>query len=374
MNRIFGYEPKIGLELLTNLGSAEALFGLDRDSLDELMGPFSKYRNLIRTEAVDAEAQQLARLANEGISFCGWTEDIYPELLKECEDPPIGLYVRTSTPLNELWKPCRRIAVVGTRDITPYGREWCERIVRSLSHTDARPTIVSGLALGTDITAHRTALESGLPTIGVMATGPEDVYPYRHKDFAKRLVATPGCALITDYPPGTAPVALNFLRRNRIIAGLGEATVLIESKFKGGGMMTCRLAASYNREVYALPGRADDARSQGCNDLIRRKIAEPITSERELIEGLGLTPLRKEAGTGFEARLTATYGSSLSRERLAMMATILRAIARNRGIVVDSLPNVTGICFRTVAELTGILEIDGFICIDMLRRCTIIYK
>ena len=374
MNRIFGFEPKIGLEILTHLGSAETLFGMDSDALDELMGPFSKYRSLIRTEAVEAEARELARLADEGISFCGWTEDIYPELLKECEDPPIGLYIRASTPLDELWKPCRRIAVVGTRDITPYGREWCERIVRSVSLSDARPVIVSGLAMGTDITAHRSALESGLPTIGVMATGPEDVYPYRHKDFASRLVDTPGCALITDYPPGTAPVALNFLRRNRIIAGLSEATILIESKLRGGGMMTCRLAYSYNREVYALPGRADDIRSQGCNDLIRRKIAEPITSEADLLGSLGLTSRRKASPAGLEARLAAAYGNTSSPERLATMTAILRTIAGNRGITMDDLPAAAGIDFRTTAELTGILEIDGFISIDMLRRCTIIYK
>lgn len=374
MNRIFGFEPKIGLEILAHLESAEALFGLDGEGLDRLMGPFSKYRNLIREETVYTEARELARLADNGISFCGWTEDIYPELLKECEDPPIGLYIRSSTPLQKLWEPCRRIAVVGTRDITPYGREWCERIVRSMSLSDDRPVIVSGLALGTDITAHRTALESGLPTIGVMATGPEDVYPYRHKDFANRLVSTPGCALITDYPPGTAPTALNFLRRNRIIAGLGEATILIESKLKGGGMMTCRLAYSYNREVYALPGRVDDIRSQGCNDLIRRKIAEPVTSEAKLLESLGLTMRRKSSHAGLEACLRAAYGNSSSPERLAMMAAILRTIAGNRGIVMDDLPAATGIDFRTVAELAGILEIDGFISIDMLRRCTIIYK
>ena len=374
MNRIFGFEPKIGLEILAHLESAEALFGLDSEGLDRLMGPFSKYRNLIREETVYTEARELTRLADNGISFCGWTEDIYPELLKECEDPPIGLYIRSSTPLQKLWEPCRRIAVVGTRDITPYGREWCERIVRSMSLSDDRPVIVSGLALGTDITAHRTALESGLPTIGVMATGPEDVYPYRHKDFANRLVSTPGCALITDYPPGTAPAALNFLRRNRIIAGLGEATILIESKLKGGGMMTCRLAYSYNREVYALPGRVDDIRSQGCNDLIRRKIAEPVTSEAELLKSLGLTMRRKSSHAGLEACLRAAYGNSSSPERLAMMVAILRTIAGNRGIVMDDLPAATGIDFRTVAELAGILEIDGFISIDMLRRCTIIYK
>ena len=371
MNRIFGFEPKIGLELISNLGSASALFNLDSRELDHLIGPYSKYRDRISREAVYMEAEELEKLESSGITFCGWTDDCYPQLLKECEDPPIGLYIRSSTPLDELWKPQARIAVVGTRDISPYGKEWCERIVRSLALTENRPVIVSGLALGTDITAHRTALEQGLPTIGVMATGPEEVYPFRHREFAQRLVHTPGCALISDYPPGTSPVALNFLRRNRIIAGLSDATLLIESKIRGGGMMTSRLAYSYNREVYALPGRVDDVCSQGCNELIRRKIAEPITSEKHLAESLGLTFCRCTPAAGIMQRLETAYGGMLSGERMSLMAQIIRTIMTRRGITLDELPDATGIDYRSVAEIVGILEIDGFIRIDVLRRCRI---
>lgn len=371
MNRIFGFEPKIGLELISNLGSASALFNLDSRELDHLIGPYSKYRDRISREAVYMEAEELEKLESSGITFCGWTDDCYPQLLKECEDPPIGLYIRSSTPLDELWKPQARIAVVGTRDISPYGKEWCERIVRSLALTENRPVIVSGLALGTDITAHRTALEQGLPTIGVMATGPEEVYPFRHREFAQRLVHTPGCALISDYPPGTSPVALNFLRRNRIIAGLSDATLLIESKIRGGGMMTSRLAYSYNREVYALPGRADDVCSQGCNELIRRKIAEPITSEKHLAESLGLTFRRCTPAAGIMQRLETAYGGMLSGGRMSLMAQIIRTIMTRRGITLDELPDATGIDYRSVAEIVGILEIDGFIRIDVLRRCRI---
>ena len=372
MNRIFGFEPKIGLALITRLGSASALFSLSSKELDGLLGPFPKYRALINSTAVDAEKRELEKLESSGITFCGWTEDCYPELLKECEDPPMGLYVRSSTPPSELWAPRRRIAVVGTRDISPYGRDWCERIVRSLAQTRSRPVIVSGLALGTDITAHRTALDEGLPTIGVMATGPEDVYPFRHREFAERLVKTPGCALVTDYPPGTSPVALNFLRRNRIIAGLSDATILVESKIKGGGMMTSRLAFSYNREVYALPGRADDLRSQGCNDLIRRKIAEPITSGKHLLESLGLTSRRTVPASGLASRVESAYRDSLPPERLSLIVRMARAITDRRGITVEELAAATGSDYCIVAELTGILEIDGFIHIDLLKRCRIV--
>ena len=180
------------------------------------------------------------------------------------------------------------VAVVGTRDISPYGREWCERIVHALARTSPKPLIVSGLAIGTDICAHKAALEASLPTIAVMATGTDTIYPYRHRQIAEKMSGTQGCALVTDYPPGTAPLPVNFLRRNRIIAGLSHATILVESKIKGGGMMTCRLAFSYDRDVYALPGRADDLRSQGCNHLIRARMAEPLTSEEDIIDSLGL--------------------------------------------------------------------------------------
>ena len=266
LNRIFGFKPKIGLALISHLGNASEAFKLGQDDLDRLLGPYSQYSRQISRQAVEEAAEELTKMEEAGIGFVGWTEDEYPGLLHECEDAPIGLYVRSATPMTDLWKPRKRIAVVGTRNLTPYGKEWCGTIVAGMASTKERPVIVSGLALGTDICAHKAAIENGLPTIAVMATGPESVYPYRHKEFAERIAGTPGCALITDYPPGTAPLAIHFLRRNRIIAGLSDALILVESKIKGGGMMTSRLAFSYNREVYALPGRVDDI-CKKCNYL-----------------------------------------------------------------------------------------------------------
>jgi DNA processing protein len=266
------------------------------------------------------------------------------------------------------------IAVVGTRDLSLYGEEWCRKTVSDLSKTSEKPTIVSGLALGTDICAHRTAVECGLPTIAVMATGPEKVYPWRHQEFAERLVHTTGCALITDYPPGTAPLAVHFLRRNRIIAGLSRATLLMESKIRGGGMMTCRLAFSYSRDVYALPGRVDDIRSQGCNDLIRRKIAEPLTSSSDLINSLGYKLLSKARPTGIVEQIMKSYHGILTDDKLLMMRSILKKIQTSRGITIEDLQLNTGYDFKTIAELTGLLEIDGAICIDLMHRCSLNYK
>ena len=374
LNRIFGFKPKIALALISNFGSASEVFSMRDKDIDLVLGPYSGYTKELKMASVEKEARELERLADGGISFMGWTEAAYPEALKQCEDAPVGLYIRSRTPVEELFRPRREISIVGTRDISLYGKEWCEKAVKALSQTAEHPRIISGLALGTDICAHKAAVENGLETIAVMATGPEDIYPYRHREFAMKLCETPGCALITDYPPGTAPLAIHFLRRNRIIAGLSEALLLIESKIKGGGMMTSRLAFSYNRDVYALPGRIDDIRSQGCNWLIRSKIAEPIISTDGLIESLGLTPLEACTADNPEYNIRQAYAGRLSEDRIARMASLLLAIRQERGITLESLCLRCGMDYGQVATLTGILEADGFICIDLLQRCSILIR
>lgn len=374
LNKIFGFEPKIGKALLEHFGSATEVMKLNSKEQELLLGPHSKYKGVICQRAIELAARELEELSQKNIYFIGQTQEFYPFLLKECEDAPIGLYIRSTTPAEHLFSPQQSIAVVGTRDITLYGKEWCGKIVDSLAHTSDKPLIVSGLALGTDICAHKAALDLGLPTIGVMATGPEQIYPWKHQDLAERMVNTSGCALITDYPPGTAPLAIHFLRRNRIIAGLSQATLLIESKIRGGGMMTCRLAFSYGREVYALPGRVDDLRSQGCNLLIKEKIAEAITSERELIRSLGLkASYRCKNGVG-KTTLEEIYSTKISRDKISQMATILLHIKAQRGITIEEISEKTDIEYCRTAELVRILEIDGFICIDLLQRCTINFR
>ena len=374
LNRIFGFSPKTGLALISHTGSAAEVFRIDRNELDKLLGPCSRYKGKLTWKSVDEASKELADLERRGIGFTGWTEEDYPSLLHECEDAPIGLYVRSSTPMNELWKPCRRIAIVGTRDISPYGREWCVRTVSELSRCREKPTIVSGLALGTDFHAHKAALESGLATIGVMATGPETVYPHRHIEFAERLCSVPGCALVTDYPPGTAPLAIHFLRRNRIIAGLSDSTILIESKIKGGGMMTCRLAFSYSRDVYALPGRADDLRSQGCNYLIRDKIAEPLISAEDLIISLGLNKASIRSRASLRESVLSEYSERLSPAKTELAVTLLTMIKAERGITVEELAEASGTGYSTTANMTAMLETDGFISIDLLQRCFLLVE
>lgn len=371
MNRIFGFEPKIGHSIISYLGCASEAFRLSEKEVSLLLGPYSKYKGRLNRRVLEDAAEELETLSRQDISFTGFTEQDYPELLADCEDAPLGLYVRSRTPAGRLFAPGRRIAVVGTRDISPYGQEWCSRIVKGLGTSPERPAVISGLALGTDICAHREAVASGLPTIAVMATGPDAVYPYRHREFAEELASTEGCALITDYPPGTAPLAIHFLRRNRIIAGLSEATVLVESRIKGGGMMTARLAFSYNREVYALPGRVDDPRSQGCNHLIKEKVAEPVDSVEGLLNGLGIRAGRGGAKVSDMELISEAFGPSADKETLAELKIMVETIRKNRGMNLDDLSVRTGLGYSRTMTLAGMLEMKGIISMDLLQRCTV---
>lgn len=368
LSKIFGFDPKTALALISKLGCAAAAFRLSGKELDLLLGPYSKYRRAFGPAALDEASAVLQDIGKSGTRFVGWTEDGYPALLKECPDAPVGIYVQSKSSDAELWNRESYISVVGTRDVSPYGREWCEKIVYALSRATPAPAIVSGLAIGTDICAHKAAIEAGLPTIGVMATGPDSVYPYRHKDFAGQMCRTPGCALVTDYPPGTAPLPVNFLRRNRIIAGLSHATVLVESKLRGGGMMTCRLAFSYDRDVYALPGRADDIRSQGCNSLIKAKIAEPVTSEEELAESLGLCLRKAEDSPSDTELLLSEYTGRICGEDIRLMAGILSAVRSQHGLTAEELAAALDLPYASAANLAGLLEADGFMSSDLSGR------
>lgn len=371
LQKTFGFEPRMALALIGETGSASGVFGLSDRELDILLGPFSRHRKGICRENVDNCAEELYRLSLQGTDFLGISEGDYPALLKECDDPPVGFYWKGPSSAGETFGRDNMIAVVGTRDISPYGSEWCRRIVGAFPAGRKAPTVVSGLALGTDVTAHGTALGHGLPTIGVMATGIDEVYPSRHRAIAERIASTPLCALVTDYPPGTRPVAFNFLRRNRIIAGMSRACILVESKIKGGGMMTANLAGSYGRDVYALPGRVDDSRSQGCNKLIWEKTAEAVTDEITLAASLGMKASATGKADSPALMMEERYAGRLDDVRMARTREIFNRILGERGILLDTLARESGMPYGMVADICGMLEADGLITVDLLRRCTV---
>ena len=370
LNRVMGFQPAAARRLISAFGSPGAVFDQSPSTLDEAFGPFSRFREFICRRELDISAEEFGPLSREGCTFVYTGGPGYPPLLEECPDAPVGLYVRSSTPPEELFAPRRTISVVGTRDISPYGKEWTEKLVSTLSRTPAKPLIVSGLAIGVDITAHSTALECGLPTVAVIPVGIDNVYPARHRIIAERMVSTPGCALVTDFPPGTSPVAFNFLRRNRIIAGLSHATILTESKAKGGGTMTARLAASYGREVFALPGRIDDIRSAGCNRLIMEKLAEPLTTLDELAAQLRLGSAGSRSGPDLEESIRACY-SNAAQETVEQLVAVALTIRANRGIGPEEICRELGLDFGSVSAAVCLLESDGYISTDLLQHCTI---
>lgn len=367
LSGIFRYEPRIARAVVDVLGDTEAIFGLDSEQLAGVLGPYSKYRDGILSADLDKSGRQLERILEKGFRYVSIMDEAYPESLRICEDAPMGLFVDSSSGNDAIFST-RRVAVVGTRDISPYGKLWCNKIVGALAATGERPAIVSGLAFGTDITAHLAALDGGLPTIAVLGSGIGDIYPRQHCMYAERLRAAAGCAMVSEYPPGTDIAAINFLSRNRIIAGLSEATVLVESKIKGGGMTTARIASSYSRDVFAVPGRNDDIRSQGCNFLIRTHTAEPLIDCGDFISSIGL---KKRSGKRFAGFAEYVRQHTPDEGDADIAIRILKAIRSRSGISASEISSLTGTPFPKVVAIVGELESDGMISMDLLQRCSL---
>lgn len=371
LGHIFGYQPKYSAELVARYGSAEAVFALDKEELDELFGHYSKYKGAVNERALDEACRELDSLYVRGYQFVALSEEDFPALLRECTDPPAGLYVRSGNPVSEIFNTRPAVSIVGTRDISPYGKEWCPKIVRALAGTSDRPSIVSGLAIGVDICAQMAALAYGLPTIGVMATGIDTIYPRCHSTAAGKIAAATGSALVSDYPPGTQPMAVNFLRRNRIIAGMSGTTILVESREKGGGMMTARLAAGYGREVFAVPGRMEDKFSKGCNALIGEKVAEPLPDPSLLAEAIGLTTTKRFQAPCVADGIRERHSGEIPEEYILKLIMVAGLVRNNPLVTGDELCRESNLPFMEITRCISILESDGFIETDLLGRCTI---
>lgn len=224
--------------------------------------------------------KELEFIDKHHITCVGFHDENYPSRLRECDDAPILLYYKGNTTLN----PRKAISIVGTRKCTDYGRDLCERFIRDLAEQFPDVLIVSGLAYGIDVHAHRAAIKYGLPTVGVLAHGLDRIYPSVHRNVAAQMVR--GGGLLTEYSSFTEPIRQNFLQRNRIVAGITDATIIIESAAKGGALVTANIANSYGRDCFTFPGRIDDVASAGCHRLIRNNQAALITSAADFIESM----------------------------------------------------------------------------------------
>lgn len=268
-------------QLLQYFGSAETVFHEKRQLLEKVPGIGQGLSSEIKkSEALKRAEQELSFIEKNNISVFFFGEESYPARLKECPDAPLLFYFKGNANLNAN----KIISIVGTRQATPYGRESTQQLISDLAESYPELLIISGLAYGIDICAHRCALQENLPTVGILAHGLDRIYPSAHRNTAIEMLKNGG--LLSDFPSMTDPDRPNFLKRNRLIAGLADATIVIESAAKGGSLVTADIAFSYGRDVFTFPGRTTDIHSKGCNELIRQNKAGLITSAEELVSAL----------------------------------------------------------------------------------------
>lgn len=266
-------------ELVAYCGGPKEVFSKKKGELAKIPGIGSVVADAIATSNVLQKAEQeLLACERHGVHTLTFLDKAYPQRLNHCSDAPILIHMKGNANLN----PERTISVVGTRNATAHGKEITERIIEDLKLLQV--SIVSGLAYGIDIAAHRAALKHGLPTIACLAHGLDRIYPPLHTATAKEMLEQG--ALITEFPLGTNPDKENFPTRNRIVAGMTDATLVVEAGIKGGALITANLAADYNRDVFAIPGRTTDVYSEGCHKLIRENKAALVTSAADIIKAL----------------------------------------------------------------------------------------
>lgn len=308
----------------------------------------TRFDQMIRDEALAEAKQELKLMERHHISGHFILDPTYPVRLFETPDAPIFLYQ-----LGEADIDGRHFAsVVGTRKPTPYGIDFCRRLVGDLSPYFDDLCIVSGLAYGIDAAAHQAALDNNVTTIAVVAHGLNMIYPAPHRDLARRILKSGG-AIVTEYPFDTVPYRQRFLERNRIVAGLSDVTVVVESDLKGGAMSTANTAFSYNRDVMALPGKISDKLSTGCNHLIRKEKAHLITSGADLIELTGWKPLDLKIDTSKRNLFPELEGDY----RLVYETLKYSEIPMQ----IDRLHIATGLPVAKLMSILGELEFDGII-------------
>lgn len=275
------YEGGLARRLYDYYGSAQSVF---KQPLEVLAGHKGMRRSLVEKLSDPDLPNQATRtvtwLKSKKVRTVFLYDPSYPYRLRECPDAPLVLYAAGETEMNDV----RVLSVVGTRRATPYGEAQCRDILSGLAELGLKPVIVSGLAFGIDVTAHKAALENSLPTVAVLPTGIDAIYPASHRDLAVE-IAKKGM-VISEFPPDTQGNKKNFLQRNRIIAGISDATLVVESAADGGALITAHLANGYARDVLAVPGRTTDLRSQGCNNLIKENKAALVTCARDVAEML----------------------------------------------------------------------------------------
>jgi DNA processing protein len=274
--RVEGVGDIMAKKLLTHFGNAEAVLNAKTSQLAAIDGVGSVLLKNLKDKSVFEKAtQELQFIQHNNIDVLYFQDEKYPDRLKHCIDGPVLLFSSGNINL----KNRKIISIVGTRQITSYGTEFCRKLIEDLAPLD--PIIVSGFAYGVDIVAHQLAMDHNLQTIGVVAHGLNQIYPKPHKKYVAKMEQNGG--FMTEFWSTSNPDKENFVRRNRIVAGMTEATIVIESADRGGSLITANMANDYNRDVFAVPGRVTDKYSLGCNNLIKTQKANVLTSAADLI-------------------------------------------------------------------------------------------
>ncbi len=276
-----GLIPGIGdinaRKLVAHLGSVEAVFSEAYRNLVKIPGIGPELAKAVSDHSyLEAAERESEYVTKNNILTYFYLDDDYPFRLRQCEDSPVVFFFKGNCDLNT----SRILSVVGTRNATPRGKELCDKIIGGLASDNPGLIIVSGLAYGIDITAHKSALANNLQTIAVLGHGFKTIYPSAHWSIATTIIKKGG--LLSDFLSDALPERNNFIKRNRIIAGLSDSTLIVESGIKGGALITADIAASYNRDVLAVPGRPEDQWSAGCNNLIKNNKAALVESYRDV--------------------------------------------------------------------------------------------
>jgi len=272
--------PTLAKTLVSYFGDAESVFKASGGKLLKVPGIGGKTIGQLNfSEALARAEEELKFIQKHKIDLIFYTDSNYPKRLKNCNDSPVLLYSKGNANLNAQ----HVISIVGTRNATEYGKQLCRQLVEELQQYNV--LVVSGLALGIDVAAHKECIKINLPTVGVLGHGLDRIYPGQNRATAEKMLENGG--LLTEYPSGTIPDRENFPQRNRIVAGIADATVVIEAGIKGGALITAEIANSYNRDVFAFPGRVGDDYSEGCNFLVRNNKAALLTCAADLAYSLG---------------------------------------------------------------------------------------
>ena len=275
-----GIGDVVAKKLISHCGSAIAIFKEKKQSLEKIQGIGTSITYALKDKTTfERAAKEIEFITKNNIEYSYFQDDDYPNYLKHCFDSPVLFFKKGTIDVNNF----KTISIVGTRQMTSYGKSVLEDLILKLK--EYNPVIISGLAYGVDVYAHKLALEHKLQTVAVLAHGLDRVYPAVHKKYADEMLKNGG--LITDFWSGSRPDKENFVKRNRIVAGLSQATIVIESAEKGGSLITADIANSYNRDVFAIPGRITDAYSRGCNQLIKTNKAAALTSANDIAYILG---------------------------------------------------------------------------------------